>query len=368
MLAVLGGVSVHFDKSIKIFFIGILTFVSACGNNVKFKIAEQTQYFSQGLGSFTNNQLDILWVVDNSLSMLPLQTNMVTNFGSIITMFKNKGYDFHMAVTTTEAYLADPTLVGYTSANASLSLFRDGAGTAHSGVFVMSPLTPNIEKVFVTNATQGSDGSGDERAFSSIKAALSNTSNPSFLRTNSFLSIIILSDEDDFSGNSRRQFGGNDHDYAANTLDPISVYLNYLDTLTKSTGATRKYNINTITVKDATCLANLLSQGAGSIIGQRNMDISNQTNGIVGNICDISFANSLSAIASQMLTLSSQFYLVRAAQVDTIVVYVNNVFIPQNAVNGWTYNSEAHSILFHGSALPMEGAKIGVTYTPTSVF
>src|SRR5205085_9381823 len=57
-----------------------------------------------------NNQIDILWVVDNSGSMNPYQTNLTNNFSSFINNFQNKGYDFHISVTTSDTFKADPTL------------------------------------------------------------------------------------------------------------------------------------------------------------------------------------------------------------------------------------------------------------------
>src|SRR5262249_28322711 len=150
--------------------------------------------------------------------------------------------------------------------------------------------------------------------------ALNSSQNSSFLRSSSFLAVIILSDEDDFSGNSRSEGGGNDHDYNASTLESVQTYINYLDALTTSTGATRRYNVNSITVMDNNCLNQHIGGAPSSIIGQRYMQISQATNGITGSICDASYANNLSNIAAQIATLSSQFFLDKTPQVNTIVV------------------------------------------------
>jgi hypothetical protein len=314
-----------------------------------------------------NNQIDILWVVDNSGSMGPLQTNMVNNFNSFISDFQNKNYDFRMAVTTSDAYKADPTLNGYVASNSSLSLFRDGVGSNHTGVFVIVPTTPNLTNTFVTNATQGANGSGDERVFSSFRAAMNNKSNPSFLRSNSFFAIIILSDEDDFSGNGRCEGCGTDHNYNASTLDTVATYESFLDTLTQTTGAYRRWNANAITVLDSTCLAQHQSQSPSSIIGARYIQMANDTSGVLGSVCDASYANSLSAIETHIAELSTQFFLGQVPQVNTIVVSVNGVFVPQDPNNGWTYNSAANSIVFHGSAIPAQGATITVDFTPVGL-
>src|SRR5262249_40734277 len=126
-----------------------------------------------------NNKVDLLWVVDNSGSMDPLQANMTANFNSFINNFVSKNFDFHLAVTTSDAYLAG----SFWNNNPALAQFRDGVGSTHTGVFDILPSTPNLINVFVTNATQGSNGSGDERVFSSLKAALNSNLNAGFLRT-----------------------------------------------------------------------------------------------------------------------------------------------------------------------------------------
>jgi hypothetical protein len=219
--------------------------LSACGkDNPTYGLLPSGQSFTQSKTIF-NNQLDILWVVDNSGSMNPYQTNLVNNFSSFITNFQNKGYDFHIAVTTTDSYLSGTVFQN----NPSLAKFRDGTNaTSHTGIFDILSTTPNLNNVFVTNATQGSSGDGDERAFSSMREALNSSLNTGFLRPQSFLAVIILSDEDDFSSASRVQGSMTlqtsnpnyvaDHDYNYARLDTINSYVSFLDQLTATTGVT----------------------------------------------------------------------------------------------------------------------------------
>jgi hypothetical protein len=63
----------------------------------------------------------------------------------------------------------------------------------------------------------------------------------------------------------------------------------------------------------------------------------------------------------------TQFTLSRPAKPETISVFVNEVLVTQDATNGWTYDSSANSIRFHGTAVPPDEAQIRVTYEPTSV-
>ena len=256
-------------------------------SNSSFSILGASQSFQQSTSSITNQQIDILWVVDNSLSMQPFQANMVTNFNSFITGFVTNGYDFHLAVTTTDAYKSETFFTG----NAGYSVLRDGVfnpsgASTHSGYPVIDAKTPNIVTNFVFNANQGESGSGDERAFSSMLDTLNNPSNSTFHRPGAFLAIIILSDEDDFTDPTRpegswvlRPAGLPDHDYADPNLITEAAVLAQLDALTGSTSTgLRSYNISAITVKDTTCLAShtaaekadpRMGGTASTIIGQR---------------------------------------------------------------------------------------------------
>ncbi len=381
--------------------IGALLLAGCGSGGTSYSILGSGQSFTQSTSSF-NNQLDILWVVDNSGSMAPLQANMTSNFTSFIQNFQTLGYDYRMAVTGTDAYKANKSYVGYNSGYNSLSLFQDGGnGTPTSGVFVIIPSTPNLDTVFLDNATTGINGSGDERAFSSMVTTMNNKSNPAFLRSTSFFAVIILSDEDDFSNYNRFEdsWGNNgalDHCYVNSAMDTIastaygtnahvstcanqtppdsvSSYVTAFDTLTQSTGSTRRWNVSTIAVLDSACqLSHSQDPSNGnaafvSVQGQRYVQLSQDTQGVQGSICDTSYAATLASIASQITTLSTQFFLKQIPQVNTIVVAVNNAKVPENSTNGWQYNSSANSIQFFGTAVPAQGSEINVNFIPQTI-
>lgn len=334
-----------------------------------YSLLSANQSFGQS-ASTVNNKVDILWVVDNSSSMTPLQTNLVNNFNSFISNFQTKGYDFRMAVTTTDAYLANAAF----NNDPTQSSFRDGVGSTHTGVFVIDSTTPNLTQTFVTNASQGQAGSGDERAFSSFQEALNNPANANFVRSDSFFSIIILSDEDDFSDITRPQgswlvSGGiPDHDYQNPNMPSVDSYLSYLDTFTNSASATnRRYNVSAIAVLDSTCLNQHIPDAPSTVVGQRYVQMANETNGVVGSICDANYSTTLQNIQQKILELSTQFPLNRTPVISSIVVIVNGQTIPQDPTNGWTYISTANAIQFHGTAIPPQGASISVSFDPATV-
>ncbi len=354
-----------------------------CGSKGgSFTLLPQGQTFQQSAGQTINPQMDILWVVDNSGSMQPLQQSMTANFTSFINEFQTKGFNFQLAVTTSDAYKSEVNF----SNNPTLAKFRDGTNlTSHTGVFMINPLTTNLVNTFITNAMQGDQGSGDERIFSSMRDALASPLNPGFLRTGDFMAVIILSDEDDFSGANRPENswifrgGVTDHNYTASTLDTVASYVNYLDTFTMSTPTNRSYNVSAITVMDATCLASHKALASSSIIGQRYLDMVDSVNtglapvvqGVKASICG-DYATQLQQIAASILTLSTKFVLASVPVASTIVVTVNGTTVPNAGTNplnngGWSYDTASNSILFTGALyIPPSGATIGVNYTPAS--
>ena len=347
--------------------------LTACTKSSSFSLLSDSQAFQQNAVSI-NNKIDILCVVDNSGSMDPYQQKLATNFSSFITNFQNKGFDFQIGVTTSDAYLGGSNFYS----TQGRSQLRDGglvnSQSHHTGYPIITPTTPGLLSAFVTNATQGSAGSGDERPFQSLVETLNNGKNSGFKRPGSFLAVIILSDEDDFSDSIgststtfRAEGGGNDHDYNNANLMKTTDLVSYLDSMTASTATLKMYNVSAITVKDATCKAAHVQTSVSTIIGQRYIDLATKTNGIIGDICDDSYASSLNYIQQRIVELSTQFVLSRNPDPTTLSVSVAGAVVPQDATNGWSYNATNNSISFHGTAVPQASAAINVNFTPTSL-
>lgn len=326
-----------------------------------FSILPASQTFEQDSVTF-NNKLDILFVINDQPSMSAFQQALVTSMGSFMRTFETKGFDFKIAVTTSSAYMADPTLKNYNPANEALADFNDYNGTVHSGVPILFPTDLDLYGNFAINAKPNKNTSGqDGRAFSSLRQALVNTRpvNNGFLRSDSFLAVIIVDNQDDFSGNERCTGCNVSGRYNASTLDPVDVYINFLNTVTNSGGATARYNVSAMTQIAAPC------QSGTNMV--RIMDLATKTNGVLGDICQADFGPSMVAISNQITVLSTQFYLNRAPRIESIVVTIDGALIPQSSTDGWSYNPDVNSIQFHGSAVPPQGAKIDVNFDPVAI-
>ncbi|MBX9768590.1 MAG: hypothetical protein K2X47_15050 [Bdellovibrionales bacterium] len=334
-----------------IFFTSFLVLLVGCGkNDPSYSLLPAQNIFSQSVSTL-NNKIDILWVIDNSGSMAPTQTNLANNFNSFIQAFSQKNYDFHIGVTVTDAFRA------VTQNSPNLARLRDGLGSTHSNVFVIDSSTPNINSVFITNMSQGISGSGDERAFQSFKTALSSPLNAGFRRPDAYLAIIIVSDEDDFSANVSGSIAEN---YNSTQIHTVASYVDYLDQLV---GASSKYSVSAIAVWDAACKA---QSHASSRLGVRYGQIVDMTGGIKGSICS-NFAATLDALQNHLAELSTQFVLNRVPIVASIQVIVNGMPVLPSSTNGWTYDPALNSVFFHGTMIPAQGAEIIVNFDPVTV-
>ncbi|WP_413560987.1 hypothetical protein [Bdellovibrio sp. HCB209] len=339
-----------------------LSLLAGCGKSggTYSTLADSDSYKQEAV--FVPKKIDVLWVIDNSGSMQTSQQNLASNFQSFIARFKQNNNDFRMAVGATDAW--EKGL--YTSTSSiNKALLRDGEpGTSnHSGVFVMDKNTPNLENVFVTNIKQGINGNGDERAFESFKQILTDSRNSAFRRPDAFLAIIIVSDEEDFS----RSVTGLIEKYEDEDPKLFSVdsYVNFLDTFTGGTANGRNYAVSNISIHDQSCLTQL-STIHQLKINKRYKDLTNKTGGINGSLCS-DFGNTLQIISDSIIKLSSSFKLSREPIPETITVIVNGVVVPENASNGWTYNSSTLTITFNGSAVPAADANVRITFDPKSI-
>lgn len=321
--------------------------LTGCGQgSSSYSILPSTDSFQQS-ADIQNTKIDILWVIDNSGSMSTSQQNLVNNFPTFIQKFLDKHYDFHMAVVGTDAW-----------SSSTLSRLRDGAGTNHSGVYIMDTLTPNLSSVFMTNALLGINGNGDERMFQSMQAALDNPWNAGFLRQGSFLSVISITDEDDFSNPTSSYL---ENQYSNPNLYSIQYYVDYLSNITSSNSIMKRFNFNSIAINTTACL-NQLNNGVQKI-GQRVGALADATSGVKANLCG-QFANELSLISDQIIKLSTQFYLGRVPIPETIQVIVDGAVVP---ATNWVYNAVNNSIVFNANATPAQGANIQVKFDPAGL-
>lgn len=333
---------------------------AGCGKSAdSFSLLADASSYKQN-AQYIPRKVDILWVVDNSGTMETSQTNLGNNFPSFIQNFIDKGSDFRMAVTTTDAYLAP-----YYNQE-TRSRIRDGAGAVHSGVFVMDKNTPNLVDVFLKNITQGVLGGGDERAFSSFEETLKNPWNAGFRRPDAFLAVIIVSDEDDFSHSDYEGQGLNHYYFSQDYNDPkmhsIQRYVDYLTNFTAVAGAGKNFSVSAISIFDEDCLKQL--KDSEQKLALRYGQLVDATGGEKISLCS-NFSQSLSELSKALVNLSSSFALNRTPIPESIVVSINGIVIPQGS--GWRYDAAKNSIVFDKSKEPAANDDVRISFDPAGV-
>lgn len=172
-----------------------------------------------------NRDIDILFIVDDSPSMLDKQTNLKNNFPNFINVLNTiEGGlpNVHIGVATSDLGtsgadgMTAPAIPGSvggcssTGKNGALQTFA--AGTAVTGKFIsdVASATPGarttnytgtLASAFSLIASAGAAGCGFEQHIEAAKRALqpSNAANAGFVRPSAYLAIIIIADEDDCS-------------------------------------------------------------------------------------------------------------------------------------------------------------------------
>ncbi len=181
----------------------------------------------------SSNAIDLLFVIDNSNSMLPFQQELVARFDELIDVLAGLNADFHIGVITTtgNANRADgggklqdrpyshcpnqaPAEIAEQCAGLDLSQPFLTSGpyrqTQADGTFTIDQ--QRLAQDFRCIATVGVCGDPNEAGIDALRAALTpssaprpgvlDTVNADFLRPEAYLGVVFIADEDDCS------FGG----------------------------------------------------------------------------------------------------------------------------------------------------------------
>lgn len=170
-----------------------------------------------------NNSVDLLFVVDDSPSMLDKQTNLKNAFPAFVNELSTLETglpSLHIGVVTTDVgtkgaddAVAGPGIgsgPGACSGNGKAGNLQTNGSQLLTGNFISNSdngdgtrsvnYTGSLEDVFSAIASVGAGGCGFEQPLEAARRALDNNpTNAGFLRSNANLAIIIVSDEDDCS-------------------------------------------------------------------------------------------------------------------------------------------------------------------------
>jgi hypothetical protein len=265
-----------------------------------------------------SRKLDIIWIIDNSGSMMDEQSALGANFSAFIDDFITKNIDFKMAITTTD-----------TSSSLKKGLMVKGSDSKLTSQ--MAKLNEFQFKSDFTNLVKvGTAGSGYEKGLEASEGFMQKYSG-SFLRPDAYLAIVIVSDEEDQSPKA------------------VSQYTDYLKSFKQETGLIKLYSI--VDVNKTNCCQYGVTTG-----GDRYILASTKTAGVVGDIRN-DFFGTLSSMGDTLIRLLDSFALSKKPIEGSLKVYVDGL-----QSQDYIYDRTTNSIKFDQNRLPTEGAAISVSY------
>jgi hypothetical protein len=303
---------------------------------------EHTDEFVQTSGQ----DVDILFVVDNSGSMSEEQQNLSKNFQNFISQASAWNNQYHVAVVTTDI---------------------DG----DSGLLQGTPryVTNSDWQKFAANVKVGELGSGTEQGLIAAQLALSlplasdpgtactsdltcsapdacvegfcGGYNRGFMRQDAALEIVFVSDEEDQSPSD------------------LNFYINFFKSI-KGVYNSNLLHCHAIVGPPGDCS----SASGDAAAGYRYMDVANATGGNVISICEPDFTTGLKSIGEIAFGLKVQFFLTRQPVPSTLEV--KNDGVPCTSAGGanWSYDAGSNSVVFmeNGGCMPQPGQNVWIHY------
>lgn len=267
--------------------------------------------FGQNLDVFQQplrSSADLLFIVDNSCSMSEEQSSLTNNFTTFINTLTLTDADYHIGVITTD----NPAFRGDMITNESSD--------------------PVAE--FITQATPGISGSGDEQgnemAYQALQPGGDAGPGSDFFRDDAQLSIVIVSDEHDSSRSS------------------WATYVAYFWSLKSDSDNVIEHAI----------AGDYPSGCATAEAGTGYYEAVSAMGGLYLSICATDWASHLESLAEVAAADLSSFELTDFPVPESIVVTVDGVTTTQ----GWTYNSADNAVDFDDDHIPEGGSTIEVDY------
>jgi hypothetical protein len=303
--------------------------------------SDQKDVFSQ----LRQPKADILVVIDDSCSMYEEQTNLTANFQSFIAWAVRLNVDYQILVTTTDT----TGQAQYTPIKCNRPTGIPGCACLGTGspTRIITQSTPNPEAAFTANASVGTTGDASEKGLEAAYKALTPPAttnancNKDFYRPEASLSIIIVSDEKDYSP------------------QPVNFYVTFF----KNLKGFRNLDLIRLSAIVGPAPSGCRNPATGNAdYAPRYIEAAKQLGGIDESICNNDWAGTLSKIGAITFGYRKQFFLSRQADPATIAVKVNGQVSQQSATDGWIYDPITNSILFSEGKIPPPGAAVEVQY------
>lgn len=309
--------------------------VTGCSNaRTQFSLPQQNEQFSGQ--TFYNNKVDLLFVVDNSKSMLQYQQRLSEKVQDMVDTLNSLGMDYRIAVTTSTM-----------SKNSDYPSARKLVGTP--AFLTAANVNLLAERIIV-----GESGSDLERGLDAMKYVTSIDFPQQFIRSEALFSVVFISDEVDQSS----EFGNpNENDFVN--------YLNSRKPPFEDGGRAWIANyIGILSNKSCDALGGHVS------IGTQFIKLVDASKGVKSSICSADLSSAVANIKSRIVAQLTSYRFKDVPNKSTIVVTVGGRAIFEDAANGWTLETETNGseviyiLKFNGDSIPTATDHVIVNYKP----
>lgn len=266
--------------------------------------------------------VDVLFVIDNSSSMLEEQARVIAEISAFFSWFETLNLDYHMGVVTSD--IVNPVL----------------SGRLYGSPAYIDPNTPEAQTELGEAINVGSEDMGNEAGLRAVELALSepvlSAENAGFLRADARLAIIVLSDEPEQS------------EYDA------QHYIDFLGTVK----ADPSHILVSAIVGDygAGCATTCDGAAQSAQAGDKYLDVVTAFSGVFGSICTCDLSPTLDQIGMESTVFARSFVLSDLPSDATRI----RVWLDGTATSDWAYDASANAIVF-GTA-PINEAQVDVEY------
>ena len=274
-----------------------------------------------------SRSVDILFVVDDSGSMGSHQQSLAKNVALFTqAIIANQILDYHIGVVS--------------------STMSSQGGVLRGSPNYVTRTTPNAATVLQANMQPGTSGDTDEKFYEPIKAALTPPQvggvNAGFFRPDAYLAIVIITDTEDWSNVTGKDFYQMLLNLKRGDPTKVLVYAAYSSS------------------KDTTC---------GHDDAQRGIleGLFKESNAKTFGLCDPDFGVKLGALGVDLVSkIGSVLYLTRPPQPDTISVVFGTQTIPNDPKKGWVFDPFRNALIF-GEDIDLQpeppGTEVEVSFT-----
>jgi len=255
--------------------------------------------------------VDILWVIDNSASMIDEQAALPQLAGPFIDALDQLGLDYHLAVATTDM------------------------NTFQGPESIMDASTPLLVESLEIAVTAGNTGSGQSQGFKygyeaiSPPLAMPGGPNHGFLRDEAGLRVVFVSDDDDQSPDTEQN------------------YLAMFQSLKSH--------------PDHLVISGITGQAAGCPNTQpapRYEWTIAASGGVSGCICDADWTPIAEGLAWRAEHRADTFILSAQPDPASIGVHVDGAAV----LAGWSYESTSNAVVFDPTSVPANGEVVDIHY------